>query len=1252
MTVRGILAALLAVMLGSKGTLADFCTAYAPMEGSRFTYPKKTCLTPEFMNAEFQGGNFGMEPIRLATELRNLSYQVDQGEVYSFPLALEASWGWESGHAVTAVVDILLREVLGMSTEFVCTWGSSHALRLLGGCNNPMGSDVCTDDSGQPQLAVPLAQASIETWVTTAQENNDMLLYGSNLGMVGYQSKSGLFFDATIATEAFHDTGLSLEWWQVYTTKGASMYFDSYLSISDSVRKWSNNATEAMCLPGTPAYDALQAKGYSCTDGWFFAPSCEHDKESCIPVILAEYSWNALDWIEAAVLHGYRFAITWIGAQYSAAYGVRSGKRMLFYCPTVTAVCSEKPLAKLFGDDHSPQGRPDYVTRLLKVVWRKLQQVDEQVYKFIQRINFPTEDLTALMAAYSDKMASSLHAGMALDELVQEIACEWIKNSMRVNDTRGMDTGDNTRKWGLWIPRTCSPGEAYDEASGQCRKCRLGEQSPDGVKCVPCSQGMFADEPGMANCKACGLGSWQDGSDRSKCKACQAGQQRNENDQGCQACSPGYVASEAGMAACLPCPLGTYASGRGFSACIACTAKMITPREASSSWADCECAPAEYLPCAKGLDMEACSADSVNNLSECQACPEGFTCPGGKEAVEGSLMHSQPVLDKGFYATSMEPYQAYMCVEAGHFCPGGKAASCDGGRHGLQCHACEAGFFGEVGSPCEACDMSKLSLSPLVIVAGFIALTLVYRIANGGRAKALGNVPLVAYLGLVSTYTQLFAVMLSISIEWPDAFAWLLRSLQIFVLDVKLLAPACYLGSGGLAAKYIPGVLTPVVIASMLLLMMAVAHVLAKRTSRVSPMQPNKVFNTFGVVLMGLYVAVVKSTVNLFEGRTNPSAPATLRAYDGFLYYSDEMVSLVPVAVLGILVYMVGFASLYIYVIVRAPVLYQEGSDFKQRFGFLLNRWHPRTYYWGVIFLSRNILCSLVPSMTTDPILQLMLLIAVVVCTFMAQVRYWPWRESMSNKMDCMFNMALLVTLISALALQGPSSSPVVETGIGAMSLASYLFAVFGTFFIVAKVAIRAGFCSRAAPADVGRVSRLSLGARSFAGSNSSGGLPVILGQDARMSKRLSTGSDALTVGQTETLTIGKRMSFIASLTMDTVSVQQQGASDVVQILQRLQESYTLAENDNDRLTQLLEKLAGEMPEEDLQRLQWALSTLGYHLLGDKTLRPSGIMLAPIVQRADIAEQASDPSGEDQNVVEVQAPDHGSDDGQETGVSV
>eukprot|EP00931_Biecheleriopsis_adriatica_P106161 TRINITY_DN8066_c0_g1_i1.p1 TRINITY_DN8066_c0_g1~~TRINITY_DN8066_c0_g1_i1.p1 ORF type:complete len:146 (-),score=22.32 TRINITY_DN8066_c0_g1_i1:28-405(-) len=106
---------------------------------------------------------------------------------------------------------------------------------------------------------------------------------------------------------------------------------------------------------------------------------------------------------------------------------------------------------------------------------------------------------------------------------------------------------------------------------------------------------------------------------------------------------------------------------------------------------------------------------------------------------------------------------------------------------------------------------------------------------------------------------------------------------------------------------------------------------------------------------------------------------------------------------------------------------------------------------------------------------------------------------------------------------------------------------------------------------------------------------------------------------------------------MDSISAQQQGAYELFQVLQGLQESYMLAGEDNGRLMQVLEKLAGELPEEDLQRLQWAMSMLGYHVLGNETLRPSGIMLTPVVQRMPSTEEAPDLETDDADIAEQTA---------------
>eukprot|EP00931_Biecheleriopsis_adriatica_P011815 TRINITY_DN1128_c0_g1_i11.p1 TRINITY_DN1128_c0_g1~~TRINITY_DN1128_c0_g1_i11.p1 ORF type:complete len:221 (+),score=47.56 TRINITY_DN1128_c0_g1_i11:76-663(+) len=153
--------------------------------------------------------------------------------------------------------------------------------------------------------------------------------------------------------------------------------------------------------------------------------------------------------------------------------------------------------------------------------------------------------------------------------------------------------------------------------------------------------------------------------------------------------------------------------------------------------------------------------------------------------------------------------------------------------------------------------------------------------------------------------------------------------------------------------------------------------------------------------------------------------------------------------------------------------------------------------------------------------------------------------------------------------------------------------------------------------------SRNSFNARNSVSSAASDDLPIILGQDLQTGKRPSIRSDASSE-HNMSQRVSRRSSFIANLAMDSISTQQQGAYELFQILQGLQESYMLAGEDNGRLMEVLEKLAGELPEEDLQRLQWAMSMLGYHVLGNKALRPSGIMLAPVVQRLPSTEEALD----------------------------
>ena len=113
--------------------------------------------------------SFFKENLILPKSLTNLEYGGTQ-----MPLKIVTWPSMLTGGTLTAVLtDILAREVLGVNTSLVCTYGGPHAIRMVGGCANPMDqSENCRTDS-QPAQDPPYAHTHVEAWVNTEQEVMD-----------------------------------------------------------------------------------------------------------------------------------------------------------------------------------------------------------------------------------------------------------------------------------------------------------------------------------------------------------------------------------------------------------------------------------------------------------------------------------------------------------------------------------------------------------------------------------------------------------------------------------------------------------------------------------------------------------------------------------------------------------------------------------------------------------------------------------------------------------------------------------------------------------------------------------------------------------------------------------------------------------------------------------------------------------------------------------------------------------------------
>ena len=88
-----------------------------------------------------------------------------------------------------------------------------------------------------------------------------------------------------------------------------------------------------------------------------------------------------------------------------------------------------------------------------------------------------------------------------------------------------------------------------------CRKCPIGKfNNRAGSNCLPCSQGRYADVPGLSSCKLCPKNSFAWGSGESHCHHCPSGQYSDDyGNKNCKICSAGkYEVNNV----CVDCPPG------------------------------------------------------------------------------------------------------------------------------------------------------------------------------------------------------------------------------------------------------------------------------------------------------------------------------------------------------------------------------------------------------------------------------------------------------------------------------------------------------------------------------------------------------------------------------------------------------------------------------------------------------------------------------------------------------------------------
>jgi len=379
-----------------------------------------------------------------------------------------------------------------------------------------------------------------------------------------------------------------------------------------------------------------------------------------------------------------------------------------------------------------------------------------------------------------------------------------------------------------------------------------------------------------------------------------------------------------------------------------------------------------------------------------------------------------PDLEVGYWSHPDEPLNVYKCqalidlgVEDAFFsCPGGKPGRCSGGRTGLACGKCADGWFMDVSGQCNECGAASKAPTILVGLAALGVLPLCYYFINGKvTAETSTMMATGVAMGSLLTLVQSFSVLGQLVISWEEPLKSIWSFLGIFVFDPKFIQAGCAMGD---VTVYIWRVMLP----GFLVVWMAVYAVgtLVVHRMGVLPlrlvMEIPKVRNTMGQMFQAFYIAIAMSCILAFQCYESPNGVKNLQQHPYMICGEGDHGILVGFAILGLVAYIFGFGAFYITACVVIPRRSQKGLSAVAAYRFIFFRFRPEWWFWGAVFLARNLCLALASVVDPGNPYSSMIYLGVVSWSFLvAQCLCWPWRSDILNVLDTviLFSMGLIV---------------------------------------------------------------------------------------------------------------------------------------------------------------------------------------------------------------------------------------------------
>mmetsp|Transcript_142644 Transcript_142644/g.251798 ORF Transcript_142644/g.251798 Transcript_142644/m.251798 type:complete len:1274 (-) Transcript_142644:326-4147(-) len=549
-----------------------------------------------------------------------------------------------------------------------------------------------------------------------------------------------------------------------------------------------------------------------------------------------------------------------------------------------------------------------------------------------------------------------------------------------------------------------SDGYERENPPTKYRNCTPGMSMKLHGDCQWCTAGKFTEKVGMTECLRCPTGYHSDGQS-SSCTICGRGKFAQETgSEKCVTCSVGSFTAADGESKCELCAKGSWSKIAGATACIPCTGSLTTQFPGEIDESNCVCPRNTY---------------KSNKLGamKCEGCMEGLACEKNWPK-NWATFGGEVVLEKNYFSWKSSQHSSFLCSNATGSCPGGPPEFCDGDRTGFLCTECKDSGYIKDGA-CETCPFFFRMFLALVFILATLGIFGMYYLANGLLTVNVDHPQgFFVFVGVLITILQIFGVVKNLQVPWPQGqHDFMDRSSVVFALDANSLPLSCIVNEKAVD-QYIVQNCCAFVLMFLVMLLFYFMSLLSKIAKKVNLLwSSGKSMNVAGQISQALFIAFCTAMVRPMQCYDHPNGDQSVIMYPSVLCWDGgDHTGMMIVSAIVCLCYIIPFIAWCIYGCMTACAQSANSNhDFMCRYRFLLYRFRPDYWWWGVVFLFRQTtlaFATVVPA--SNPHAQVFFTAGVLTMYIYVVCLFWPWINSEITFLDSATCLLLVFFLLSA----------------------------------------------------------------------------------------------------------------------------------------------------------------------------------------------------------------------------------------------